>query len=67
MRARPGRTFVPALVLLGVAGAVLFVTETTWLQMTAAVFVLGGVALGVFAIATPEFLAADADEDTDAG
>jgi hypothetical protein len=63
VKARPGPTFIPALAMLVVAGAVLFLSEATWLQMTAAVFVLGGVALGVFAIATPEFLAADADED----
>lgn len=63
MKARPGPTFLPALALLIVAGAVLFISEATWLRMTAAVFLLGGVALGVFAIATPEFLATDADED----
>jgi hypothetical protein len=63
VKARPGPTFLPALALLVLAGAVLFVSEATWLRMTAAVFLLGGVALGVFAIATPEFLAADADED----
>lgn len=63
MKARPGPTFLPALALLVFAGAVLFFSEATWLRLTAAVFVLGGVALGVFAIATPEFLAADAEED----
>jgi hypothetical protein len=63
VKARPGPTFIPALALLIVAGAVLFLSEATWLRMTAAVFVLGGVALGVFAIATPEFLAADVDEE----
>jgi hypothetical protein len=63
VKARPGPTFIPALAVLVVAGAVLFLSEATWLRMTAAVFVLGGVALGVFAIATPEFLAADAEED----
>jgi len=63
VKARPGPTFIPALALLIVAGAVLFLSEATWLRMTAAVFVLGGVALGVFAIATPEFLAGDAEED----
>jgi hypothetical protein len=63
VKARPGPTFLPALALLIVAGAVLFLSEATWLRMTAAVFVLGGVALGVFAIATPEFVAADVDED----
>jgi hypothetical protein len=63
VKARPGPTFLPALALLVLAGAVLFVSEATWLRMTAAVFLLGGVALGVFAIATPEFVAADVDED----
>jgi hypothetical protein len=67
VKARPGPTFIPALALLIVAGAVLFLSEATWLRTTAAVFVLGGVALGVFAIATPEFVAADSDDDEGSG
>lgn len=62
MRARPGRTFLPALVLLGAAGPVLFVAEADWLRLTAALLLLLGIALGVFAIATPEYLARDEDE-----
>jgi hypothetical protein len=58
-----GPTFVPALATLLIAGAVLFLSEATWLQMTAAVVLLLGIALGVFAIATPEYLAQDDDED----
>jgi hypothetical protein len=38
------------------------VSEATWLQMTMAVFLLVGIALGVFAIATPEFLERDAED-----
>ena len=63
MRARPGRTFLPALALLGVAGLVLFVAAADWLRLVSALLVLLGIALGVFAIATPEFLDADADDE----
>jgi hypothetical protein len=63
MRARPGRTFLPALLILGVAGGVLFVADADWLRVGSALLLLVGIALGVFAIATPEFLAADPDED----
>jgi hypothetical protein len=59
---RAGPTFWPALALLVVCGSVLFVSETTWLQLTMAILVIVGIALGVFAIATPEFLERDADE-----
>ena len=62
MRARPGPTFLPALGMLGVAGLVLFLADADWLRLTAALVLLVGIALGVFAIATPEFLAADAEE-----
>jgi hypothetical protein len=60
---RAGRTFVPALVTLVVAGGVLFVSEATWLRLTMALLLLGGIFLGVRAIATPDFVAADADEE----
>lgn len=63
MRARPGPTFVPALVLLGVAGLALFIASADWLRLASALVLLTGIALGVFAIATPEFLAADADDE----
>jgi hypothetical protein len=59
---RGGPTFWPALVILVVAGAVMFVSETTWLQATMAFFLLIGIALAVFAVATPEFLERDAEE-----
>jgi hypothetical protein len=59
---RGGPTFWPALIVLVVAGGVLFVAEVTWLQMLMATFLLVGIALGVFAIATPEFLERDAEE-----
>ncbi|MQA73964.1 MAG: hypothetical protein GEU88_06430 [Solirubrobacterales bacterium] len=62
-----GSTLIPALVTLAVAGAVLFLSEVIWLQLPAALFLLAGVALGVLAIATPEFLEADADEDEASG
>ena len=62
MRARPGPTFVPAVVLLMVAGGVLFLAEADWLRLTSALLLLVGIALGVFAIATPNFLAGDAEE-----
>jgi hypothetical protein len=57
-----GPTFWPALIVLVVSGGILFVSEATWLQMTMAVFLLVGIALGVFAIATPEFLERDAED-----
>jgi hypothetical protein len=57
-----GPTFWPALIVLVVAGGILFVSEVTWLQVTMAVFLLVGIALGVFAIATPEFLERDAED-----
>ena len=59
---RGGPTFWPALIVLVISGGVLFVAEVTWLQMTMAVFLLVGIALAVFAIATPEFLERDADD-----
>ncbi|MFL5871466.1 MAG: hypothetical protein ACJ75R_10315 [Solirubrobacterales bacterium] len=65
MKGRPrfaGPTFWPALGLLVVCGAVLFISETTWLQLTMAVLVIVGIALAVFAIATPEFLERDAED-----
>lgn len=58
-----GPTFLPALITLVVAGAVLFLSSATWLRTTAAVFLLAGIALGVFAIATPQFMAADVEDE----
>jgi hypothetical protein len=62
VRARPGPTFLPALLILGIAGGVLFFADATWLRLCSALLLLVGIALGVFAIATPEFLTADAEE-----
>jgi membrane-bound ClpP family serine protease len=59
---RGGPTFWPALIILVVAGATLFLAEVTWLQATMAVFLLVGIALAVFAVATPEFLEGDAED-----
>jgi hypothetical protein len=59
---RGGPTFWPALVVLVVAGGVLFFAEVTWLQTLMAICLLVGIALGVFAIATPEFLERDAED-----
>jgi prepilin signal peptidase PulO-like enzyme (type II secretory pathway) len=59
---RGGPTFWPALSVLVVSGGVLFFAEVTWLQMLMAVCLLVGIALGVFAIATPEFLEGDAED-----
>jgi hypothetical protein len=59
---RGGLTFLPALITLAVAGGVLFFSEATWLQVTAAVFLLAGIFLGVRAIATPEFLEHDVED-----
>ena len=59
-----GSTLMPALVILVVFGAVLFLSSATWLQLIAALAMLVGVALAVRAIATPEFLEGDADDES---
>lgn len=59
---RGGPTFWPALAILVVAGAVLFFSDATWLEATMAFFLLLGIALAVFAVATPEFLERDAED-----
>ena len=59
---RPGRTFVPALVGLLAGGAVLFLAEANWLRVCAALVLLVAAAVAVFAVATPEFVAADGDD-----
>jgi hypothetical protein len=46
-----------------IGGAVLFFSEVTWLQMPAAVVMVVGIWLGVFAVATPDFLEADREEE----
>ncbi len=65
MRARPGPTFIPALIVLGVAGAVLFLVSAEWLRVASALALIVGIALGVFAIATPAFLVADAADEAE--
>jgi hypothetical protein len=59
---RAGPTFWPALGLLVVCGGILFVSEATWLRLTMAILMIVGIALGVFAIATPDFLERDAED-----
>ena len=59
---RPGPTFLPALIGLLAGGAVLFLAEANWLRVCAAVALLVAVALAVFAVATPEFVAADRED-----
>jgi hypothetical protein len=54
-----GPTFRPALIILVVFGATLFLSSATWLQLIAALSMLVGVFLAVRGIATPEFLEAD--------
>jgi hypothetical protein len=54
-----GPTLLPAVVILVVFGAILFLSSATWLQVIAAVAMLVGVALAVWAIATPDFLEGD--------
>lgn len=48
-----------ALAVLTIGAAVLFLADATIVRTGAALVLLGGIALGVFAIATPEFLAGD--------
>ena len=57
-----GPTFVPAVAVLVVAGGVLFFASATWLELAMASLLIVGIALGVFAIATPEFLEHDAED-----
>lgn len=63
MRARAGRTFVPAVAILAIASVVMFLSSAEWLLVISAMFLFAGIALGVFAIATPEFLEGDFEED----
>jgi hypothetical protein len=63
MRHRGGPTLLPAIAALVIGGAVLFFSEVTWLQMPAAVVMVVGIWLGVFAVATPDFLEADREEE----
>lgn len=51
-----------ALALLFGGGAALFLAEAELLRVLSAVVTVAGIAVGVFAIATPEFLSADAEE-----
>lgn len=59
MRARPGPTFKPALAILVVFGAILFITGSEVLRLISALALLAGIALAVAAVATPEFMEGD--------
>lgn len=63
MRARPGPTFKPALSVLVVFAAILFFTGSEALRLISALALIVGIALAVAAIATPDFLEADAGAD----
>jgi hypothetical protein len=52
-----------ALGLLGAGAAVLFISEAEALRVLGALTAIGGIVAAVFAIATPEFLAVDPEEE----
>lgn len=54
-----------AVALLAIGGGVLFLASAEWLRVLSAVLMLAGIAAGVFAIATPEFVAGDRDDDSE--
>jgi hypothetical protein len=56
-----GPTFLPALLILVVFGAILFIASATWLQLISALAMLVGVGLAVRGIATPAFLEGDVE------
>ncbi|HSI79289.1 MAG TPA: hypothetical protein VK919_01435 [Solirubrobacterales bacterium] len=58
MSRRPAPAIV-AVVGLVAGAAVLFLADAEWLRVTAATVMVAGIAFGVFAIATPEALAAE--------
>ena len=59
---RGGPTLPFGLAAFAIGGGTLFLAEVTWLQMSAAMVMLLGVALTVAGIATPEFLEASEEE-----
>jgi drug/metabolite transporter (DMT)-like permease len=59
---RAGPALRPALALLSVGAVLLLLGERQSLRLIAALLLLAGVALAVFAVATHEFLSADRDE-----
>ena len=63
MKARPGPTILPALALLVIFGAILFLTDSEALRLISALALLVGIALGVAAVATPEFMEGDIEDD----
>ena len=63
MKARPGPTFKPALAILVVFGATLFITGSEVLRLISALALLAGIALAVAAVATPEFMEGDVEEE----
>ena len=63
MKARPGPTVMPALAILTIFGAILFFTGSETLRLISALALLVGIALAVTAIATPEFMERDVEDD----
>lgn len=57
---KASRLAIAALVL---GGAALFLSEAEYLRVISATVLVAGVALGVFAIATPEFLGREGEDD----
>ena len=62
MKARPGPTLVPALAILVIFGALLFITGSEALRLISALALLVGIALAVAAVATPEFMEGDVED-----
>lgn len=60
---RPGPTLWPALAAFAIGVVVLLLANAEALRVLAAVALLAGIALGTFAIATPEFTGDEDDED----
>jgi hypothetical protein len=58
----PRTTLGAALAALVIGGGVLFVADAIVLRVGSAFVLLVAVALGAFAIATPEFVAADRED-----
>lgn len=62
MNRRP-RTLPAAVAALAIGAAVLFFADAEALRVASAALLLTGIGLGVFAVATPEFLAGDKEEE----
>lgn len=57
------RTLPAAVAALVVGAAVLFLADAEALRVASAALLLAGIGLGVLAVATPEFLTRDQEED----